>query len=499
MNLPGHLEVEAFRRLVTTRLGLLSDEGKLEMLAQTLARRAAARGFAPDDYLGRLDSGSIPGEIGALAQELTVTETYFFRNSAHFRVLRDIVLPDRMAIRAPARLLRFLSAGCASGDEAFTIAMVIRDVIAEPGWDIAIEAVDANPAMLRKAREGHYSPWSLRETPADMQRRWFRKHGRDMVLDGSIIDAVNFREVNLVTDSPESLPPDGYDAIFCRNMLMYFTTETARALVARLAKWLAPGGYLFLGHAETLGGFSRDFHLRHTHDSFYYQLKDGPARSVYVPGPAARPFRQEERSLSSAQAWTSAIGRSAERIEVLATLTRPAEVSPKGAAPMAPMDGALDLLARERFADALRLLEQLPPEQGADPDVLLLKATLLSHSGRVAEAERVSQRLLHQEEFNAGGHHVLALCREARGDIEGAADHYQLAAYLDPAFAMPRLRVGLLFRRLGQYQAANQALAAALPLLEREKSSRLLFFGGGFSRDALLGLCREELKALERE
>ena len=248
---------------------------------------------------------------------------------------------------------------------------------------------------------------------------------------------------------------------------------------------------------ETLRNLSQDFHLRHTHDSFYYQLKGGPAGVRPTVFHQAMPFGgQGEGPAISAGAWMSAINRSTQRIEMLAGLAKPAAM-PEPARETVRMGSALELLARERFDDALYLVHQFPPELDGDPDVLLLKATLLSHRGQIGEAERVARDLLQQQELSAGGHYVLALCREAADNGAEAADHYQLAAYLDPAFAMPHLRLGLLFRRLGRREAAQQELVQAASLLEREDSSRLLFFGGGFGRDALLALCRSEIHALE--
>ena len=146
-------------------------------------------------------------------------------------------------------------------------------------------------------------------------------------------------------------------------------------------------------------------------------------------------------------------------------------------------------------------MHALPGGATADPDSLLLRAALLTHSGRLDDAERVCADLLGLDELNAGAHYLLALCREGRGDRAAAIDHDQVAVYLDPAFAMPRLHMGLLARRSGQADVARRELGLALPLLQREDTSRLLLFGGGFNRDTLTALCRAELGAagVERE
>ncbi len=124
-----------------------------------------------------------------------------------------------------------------------------------------------------------------------------------------------------------------------------------------------------------------------------------------------------------------------------------------------------------------------------DKDVLLLEATLLAHGGQFAAAEEACARLFRLDALNAGGHYVLALCRQQSDDREGAAEHDRLAAHLDPTFAMPRLHLGLMARQAGDFDTARRELAQAQLLLRREDASRLLMFGGGFSREALVRLC----------
>ena len=161
------------------------------------------------------------------------------------------------------------------------------------------------------------------------------------------------------------------------------------------------------------------------------------------------------------------------------------------------LSSAMELLRAERFGQALDVVRDLPPEAAADPEVLLLRATLLTHNGQLPEAVRSCEELLGVDELNAGAHYLLALCREGLGDQEGARHHDQLAAYLDPSFAMPRLHMGLMCRRAGDGAGAGRELAEALDLLRREDGSRLLLFGGGFTREALAALCRAELVAGE--
>ncbi|MGA2794013.1 MAG: protein-glutamate O-methyltransferase CheR [Roseiarcus sp.] len=493
--LAGAADVERFRTAVARRLGLQFDDGKLGFLGEVLQRRLGRR--SASDYLSSLEDQPPSDEIGALARELTVGETYFFRNNEQFRALADVALSERMRVERRPKVLRLLSAGCASGEEAYSIAIVARETIQDPSWDVAIRAVDLNPGALEKAEQARYSSWALRETPPDVRQRWFRAEGRETTLVEAARTAVQFEQKNLAVEDPELWRPAAYDVIFCRNVIMYFAPEAMHAVIARMAESLAPGGFLFLGHAETLRGLSDDFHLRHTHETFYYARKQNGERAVTRAIPAARlssPSIAPEDAFSDA--WVDAIRNATERVATLIPSAAAAEARPAAPPPAWDRAGTIDLLRRECFAEALVCVRrQQSPERDADPDKLLLEATLLAHASRIEAAEDVCRRLLSIDELNAGAHYVLALCREQAGDRDAAAEHDRVAIYLDPGFAMPRLHLGLLARRAGDHGSARRELGWALVLLKREDASRLLLFGGGFNRDALMALCEAALRS----
>ncbi|MEJ0011017.1 MAG: CheR family methyltransferase [Bauldia sp.] len=492
---PDPQSVDRFRDAIVRRLGLYFDEAKLGFLGEVLQRRVEATELPLEPYLAGLENHPGKGELGRLAEALTVGETYFFRNNDQFRAFAEVVVPERMRANASSRRLRFLSAGCASGEEAYTLAIIMRTIVADPSWQVTIRAVDANPASLKKALAARYSPWALRETPADIQQRWFRNGGRDALLDETIRTAVTFEERNLAVEDPELWQTETYDAVFCRNVLMYFTPDGMRAAIARISRSLVRGGYLFLGHAETMRGISGDFHLRHSHDTFYYQRRergDDDAVDVDISSlPLATPAFAPPLVMDDN--WVGAIGRATDRVTALSLRSIPAPEAAKPA-PTWNLGLALDLLQRERFADALSLIGQLPPASDNDPDVLLLQAVLLAHSGQPRQAAETALQLLALDEMNAGANYVMALCFEDGGDRITAANHYQVAIYLDPTFAMPRLHLGILLRRAGDLAKARHELKEALVLLQREDPSRLLLFGSGFTRDALITLCQSELE-----
>lgn len=245
---PAAAEIECFRGLVAERLGLHFDDSKLDFLADVLRQRMEDTGcHLFSAYCKRISSfPEERSETGALAEQLTVGETYFFRYAEHFRAFAEVVLPSRIQARGGDRRLRILSAGCASGEEPYSLAILIREWFPElASWDVEIRGFDVNAAVVGKAKRARYSPWSLRETPHDLQSKYFRGHARDFQLNEAVRSAVRFEERNLVEDDPLFWQRDNFDAIFCRNVTMYFTMDVARSVVARFARSLAPGGFFF--------------------------------------------------------------------------------------------------------------------------------------------------------------------------------------------------------------------------------------------------------------
>ncbi len=491
-------DVERFQAFVSRWLGLYFDAGKQEFLSDLLQRRMEANGNSAEGYLRDLESPNPPREeLRALVQELTVTETSFFRNTDQMRAFAETALPNRLDARSAYRKLRILSAGCASGEEAYSLAIIVRDALTTGDWNVSIHGIDANVAMLRKAAAARYSTWSLRQTEAALHSRYFRAEGKDFVLDAKIRNMVTFEERNLAAPDATFWQPESFDIVFCRNVIMYFTPQVAQAIIARIAASLTPGGFLFLGHAETLRGLSQEFHLRHTHGTFYYQRRDGTERHFDSDIAPAHAFFPDNimPTINSEDSWVDTIRRASERVQSL-TATPVKERVMAGArrdARKPDLAPALELLKRERFSEAQAVLKALPSDTAQAPEVLLLSAVLLTHGGDLGKAEKVCEDLLARDEMSAGAHYLMALCRESAGDPGGAADHDQVAAYLDPDFAMPRLHLGLLARRAGDRITARQELQRALVLLQREDASRLLLFGGGFGREALTALCRAEL------
>jgi chemotaxis protein methyltransferase CheR len=447
----GAADIGRFREVLARRLGWQFTDRDAGQLGVLLAERAAENGLEPAAYLDRLAGWPSADEFTELVERLSITETYFFRHGEQFQALRAEALPSRVAARATQRVLRMLSVGCSSGEEAYTMAIVARQVQPDPEWIVNVLGVDANPAMLARAEAGRFPEWSLRETPEAVRYRWFRAaDGGYRVMDDAR-RLVQFRRGNVADPGDPLWEPEQFDVIFCRNLLMYLTPAVAASLVERMTGALVPGGYLFLGHTDTLGPAPAGLELLHTDEAFYYRRVAPPAARRTPP---ARPAR----------------ARKAARLD-----------------PEEARNRALVLLRDERFAEALAVLGDLPGG--------VLRGVLLCQVGRIAEATEAARRLIAENGLDADAHQLLGLCLEGASAAAEAVGQYGLAAYLDPGFALARLRLGQLARRRGDDRAAAGELERALDLLPAEDEERILLFGGGFGRFALAMLCRTELDA----
>jgi len=247
-------DFEALRRLVKDLTGINLSDQKRELVYGRLARRLRAlrlRSFAEYRDLLASDGGR---EISELCNAITTNLTSFFRESHHFDYLREQVLQRMAADRAGPRRLRIWSAGCSTGEEPYSIAMTVLEALPDlRHWDVKILATDIDSDVLARAKRGIYAAERVRPLGPQRLSRFFverrNKEGPCYEVTPELAGLITFKQLNLM----HSLPMKGpLDAIFCRNVVIYFDKDTQRALFARVAHLQRPGDLLFLGHSESL-------------------------------------------------------------------------------------------------------------------------------------------------------------------------------------------------------------------------------------------------------
>ena len=402
---------------------------------------AAAVAFGMPDALScaqRLLSAPLTRrEVEVLASCLTVGETYFFREIRGFDALEQHILPPLLRRReGTERRLRIWSAGCCTGEEPYSIAMLLDRLVPNAdAWNFTLLATDVNPEFLRMAAVGEYGEWSFRVTPAWIKDRYFQRRGSGRYkLDERLRRRVRFAYLNLADDAYPSLTnnTNAMDVIFCRNVLMYFTVEQAKAVIEKLRRALVDGGWLIVSPAETSSALFSRFTTVEFDDAILYRKPAGaeaPRFVSHVPAPLADSMqafrRMPEASIPTAEAF------------------------------------AQPVQATSPSADAGGDSAPIPSEQ----DRLSRAARDCANQGRLIEAAEWCAKAIAADKLNPAHQYLLAVIQEELGQHDNAARSFMRALYLDPGFVLAHYALGNLRQSQGRRRDARRHFENALALL----------------------------------
>jgi chemotaxis protein methyltransferase CheR len=419
--------LSSLRNLIESASGTVLNDSKLPHLSAVVRGRMETLGIA--DAPGYMEFLS-EGERGAaerrdLVSELLVGETSFFRTPVLFQAFEKAILPGLLE-QGFVSPLPIWCAGCATGEEAYSVAIAsLEGSCGRFTVPVRIRATDLHPRFLDIAREGMYPGEALRNLPGRIKDMYFEpmKDGRHRVTD-AVRRLVNFEGLNLIDFLSDPLPSARYAAIFCRNVMIYFRSDTTRRLVERFHESLFDGGVLFLGHSETLWGISEAFRLEQREKIFYYRK---PRASICPPPPAAAPRSS---------------GSSPPRRGVLR-----AEPPPPPAADLSPamnlVLSAERLANAGRFEDAVGMCRQAAALDPGNPEAEYLMSFLLRGKGRHAEALYHAERALGRDPRFVFADMEAAECLSGMGRTGEAALRWKgILRAIEGTVHLPRLSVG---------------------------------------------------------
>jgi chemotaxis protein methyltransferase CheR len=240
--------------------GIVLGEHKRDLVYGRLARRLRALKLKDFSTYCKLIDSPDSEEISHFINAITTNLTSFFRENHHFEFLKNQVLSDIKKYKTNKRI-RIWSAGCSTGEEPYSIALVLNEVMNQKGWDCKVLATDLDSNVLNHGFKGEYEASRIESLSADRKQKWFLRNAKspDLVkVKPSLQALVTFKRLNLLEPWPMK---GGFDSIFCRNVVIYFNKETQKQLFNRFADMLLPGGYLFIGHSESLHHVSDRFKL----------------------------------------------------------------------------------------------------------------------------------------------------------------------------------------------------------------------------------------------
>lgn len=535
----GYGDYIRFRDLVLERSGLHFPEKKWPDLEIGLAKAlqsvpaAVIETVSPwdiDTYYHFLKAAaSLPArmEMNRLINLLTIGETHFFRDSAQFDALTTQVLPNLIARKRAAAAaigsdppgipqLRLWSAGCASGEEPYSLAILLHQLIPDiKNWQILILATDINHESLARAQQAHYSDWSFRETRAKSNRSFYftLQHKRYHLRD-DIRRMVTFMPLNLIEDNIPAIHNNtvSMDLIICRNVTIYFTEETTRHLVNKFYQALVEGGWLVVGHAELSLVIYRAFQARLFPDTVFYQ-KTGQATPWPAdwtnldstpkgsPGITAQPFvSTSQPEVSSPQFAFSEpdnklLSPPAPQKQPSSTFkvqpsTAPTEPNPYQIAQRQLSQGH----SHQAIVTLEGQLETLPEE--TQPPAYCLLARAYANQGHWSQARHWADKAIARDALSLEAYYTLALICEHEGDSEQAIIYLKKVIYLGQEEPLPHFNLATLYKKRGQIAAARRAFNNVIRILEQRPGEEIIPDSGGDNATTLLQITQRALKEL---
>lgn len=469
--------------------------------------RPAARELGYEDlnaFLAWLLHGTVAQvAVDVLAKHLTIGESYFFREIVVFSILREKILPellDRKKERGD-RQIRVWSAGCSTGEEVYSIAILLDSVLgALPDWKFSVLGTDVNPVAVQRARHGQYRDWSFRDVPLDLHAAYFERteDGKHEVI-APIREKTEFRMLNLV--SAPALYPSGFDLVFCRNVMMYFTREKVNAVVQGFRRSLQEHGWLIPSLTETTLINNPGFEGVRFGDATLYRKQPHVANILRFSSGAAQadsaaamdvsrsakeaPAATDERNPGRRNPFTGLFGRKlqdskGERDEEILHARIPDSEASIETAGALESTASAEEIGPDTTADGVRRIEAIP-EHPASPDgngaaaivadasgvhALLLEARLLADSGAIEQALALVQSAIATDKMDPQSHFMLGTILRERGETTQALLAFERALYLNQDFIPAHFSIGMLYQQLGHRSKARRHFGIALTLLD---------------------------------
>lgn len=462
-------DFERFRQLINQASGIFFDRGKRDLLRLGLSDRAEETDAKSlTDYYEQLtNSPEREIELRRLLENLSVQETQFFRNLPQFDALRKFVIPELVRRKSIGyRNLRFWSAGCSTGQEPYSLAMSLLDVLPEPDtWNIQILGTDLSEAALATAEKGWYAERHLHGVDRQHLQKYFQESEGGYQVVERVRKMVHFVSHNMVNDPLPISIFGTCDVVFCRNVIIYFTHETAKYVIEHFFDILNPGGFMFLGHSETLWKMSAKYSLVEMGDAFIYKkplprslegrrfIPDRRLRDVLLPpGVASDRRRKDERRDARSEA---------------------------------------DLISQSEPSKT-----EKPDDDQPQIEPLLGKARASMDMGENDNAVKLLLELIKQNSDYAEAHYMLGMAYEHKNEMQLAVDSFRRTIFCDSTHSLAHFHLANTLERTGSFKGAIKEYRNAVKALKEDAPGRWEIDLDAFDAEALVNLCEWKVENL---
>lgn len=466
-NIPDHL-MARLSKFINSKMGLYFPESRWNELKRSMADVALEMGFENDlrACVQHLVSAPLAKkQIDILAKHLTIGETYFFRDKKLFHTLEQQILRKLIDSRRTGKKdIRIWSAGCCTGEEPYSLAILIDQMIpARQDWDITLIGTDINTHFLQKAEKGIYTSWSFRDMPEGVMKKYFKKADDNRFeICEPFKKMVKFHQLNLVGDSYPSFL-NKMDIIFCRNVLMYFEPVVRNQIIEHFVRSLSKNAWLVFSPSESPC-------IRHT------ALNPVQFKGVTL-------YRKVENKKMEAGRLKLETGNRA-----------PGKMKPANRNLTSGIQNPISSTGRIQKREEKKQNNK-EPRQGTDNGekttdnkqiTLYQKALTLAGLGKLDEAEKWCRQAIQTEKLNPGHHYLLATIYQEQGRMTDSAKSFRHALFLDPDFVLAHFSMGNLKHREGKYGESAKYLQNALSLLLTMDTGAILPYSEGLTAGNLL-------------
>ena len=416
-------------------------------------------------------------EIGSIAKFLTIGETYFFRELNSFNFFEKIILPDILKKKANSnREIRIWSAACSTGEEVYTIAIILKRAIPDIHlWKIKLIATDINRDFLQKAETGIYREWSFRDVGDDIKAEYFEKKDGFYKIKDEFRSMVNFLYLNLTEDKYPSFSGDihSMDVIFCRNVLIYFSPDKIKYVASRLYETLNDGGYLITGQTELSDIYFKDFNAVSHFNAIVYKKdayrnieknekiaivdKKNELKSK-KPHPTVKRFKAEDSVQRALKKEKKSLDTKSDEIYNI--------------------DNIIAIYKEGKYEEALKSLLDYS-RINRNPRVFALIAEIYANHGNFSSAQKYCLDAISMDEFNPQYHYLLGTIYKEEAKYDEAFNALRRAIYLDKDFIMAYYMLGIINLTKGNSQEAKKNFLTALELVARLKSDEIIPYSDG--------------------
>ncbi|MFZ2633317.1 MAG: CheR family methyltransferase [Desulfosalsimonadaceae bacterium] len=491
--IPGNILTE-LSRVVSVHTGLHFPEKKWPALTKGIASVSHMLSLDVYKLLYSLQSASPPKKIiDLITDRLTIGETYFLRDKNFFQILKDRII--RGLIRYPRRKTKkiiFWSAGCATGEEPYSLAILIDHMLPElRDWDVSIIGSDINRAALDKAETGIYSSWSLRETPEPIIKKYFTSSGDNRFeLVPHIRRRVSFVQVNLMAEQygADLNCHDPVDIIVCRNVLMYFNDLNRNRVIQNLARSLIENGWLITGPSES--GFVNVPELTSVRFPNALYHRKGAPRQSDIPGIPIRVKRKKNLCASGAPETLKS------RLTGKAQTRRSTDVNTASQPEKPNYDVYQDALYDYNTGDYRQSAEKLSRilsggHNGSQSflmraESMILLAKSYANLGDLDHARTWCEKALSFEKLNPELYYLLSTIHQSADDIDAAVKSLKQAIYLDPEFIMAHFTLGMLFQQKNMPFESARSMNSAMSLLRLKDPDDVVSYSESMTASRLI-------------